>query len=85
MSESTTPSSPAGRFDLLAQKYLDHDLTEDEAGELLELVKTDPGAGTRVLDQLTVHELLREAARAEQVMPLSRESPVPRSGKQWPA
>jgi Concanavalin A-like lectin/glucanases superfamily len=85
MSESNTPSSPTGRFDLLAQKYLDHDLTEDEAGEMLDLVKADPGAGTRVLDQLTVHELLREAARAEQVMPLSRESPVSRSGKQWPA
>ena len=81
MSDSTTRSSPTGLFDLLVQKYLEHDLSEDEAGELLQLMKTDPGLGRRVLDQLTVHELLREAAGAEQVIPLPWQSPVLRSGK----
>jgi hypothetical protein len=67
--DSNTPAWP-GRLDLLSQKFLDDELTEGEAADLLAMVTERPEAGSRLLDQLSVHELLREAARAERVEPL---------------
>lgn len=62
------PSKP--RLDLLAQKYAEGAISAPEAAELLELIKTHPDSGHELLDQLWVHELLRETARAEQVVPV---------------
>lgn len=84
MANSTNPSSPNGRFNLLAQKFLEHELSEAEAAELLDFVTEEPEAGIQMLDQLKVHELLREAARAEQVTPVFTESIGSQGKKKWP-
>ena len=68
-------SSPTnGRFDLLAQKYLESRLNSQEAAELHQWIKAHPESGHELLDQLRVHELMKEAARAEHVTPMQAPS-----------
>ena len=78
MRESNTNYDRQGRFDLLVQQFLEQTIDADGAGELLAMLELDSDLGRKVLDHLAVNELLQEAARTEQVSPMTEPLRRPR-------
>lgn len=77
------PDNPSvdTRLDLLTQKYLEGEITSEEASELLERIERDPNQGHALLEQLWIHEKLRETASSERVKPIAHGLSGPK--QQW--